>query len=87
MSITGHSPLLNSLETRADGTPSLFQTEALGPVRRCATDAAVIGIAIFECVVWSHGTCGIQTSLCVSAHYIWPELRRFSVQPPAYALS
>ena len=51
------------------------------PIRRCATDAAVIGIAIFGCVVWSHGTCGIQISLCVSADYIWPELRRFSVNP------
>ena len=67
--------------------PSLFQIEDLGPIRRCATDAAVIGIAIFECVVWSHGTCGIQTSLCVSADYIWPELGRLSVHPPAYALS
>ena len=81
----GHSPLLNSLETGADGTPSLSQIEALRPIRRCATDAAVIGIAIFGCVVWSHGTCGSQTGLCVSAHYIWPELRRFSVHPPAYA--
>ena len=79
--LDGHSPLLNSLETRADGTPSLSQIEALKPIRRCATDAAVIGIAIFGCVVWSHGTCGIQTSLCVSADYIWPELGRFSVNP------
>ena len=85
--LDGHSLLLNSLETRADGPPSLSQIEALRPIRRCATDAAVIGIAIFVCVVWSHGTCGIQTSLCVSADYIWPELRRFSVHPPAYALS
>ena len=83
----GHSPLLNSLETRADGTPLLFQIEASGPIPRGARDAAVIGIAIFGCVVWSHGTCGIQTGLCVSADYIWPELRRFSVHPPAYALS
>ena len=75
--LDGHSPLLNSLETRADGTPLLSQIEALRPIQRCATDAAV---------VWSHGTCGIQTSLCVSADYIWPELRRFSVHPPAYAL-
>ena len=82
-----HSPLLNSLETRADGTPSLSQIEALRPIRRCATDAAVIGIATFGCVVWSHGTCGIQTSLCVSADYIWPRLRRLSVHPPAYASS
>ena len=67
--------------------PSLSQIEALRPIRRCATDAAVIGIAILECVVWSHGTCGIQTSLCVSADYIWPELRRFFVHPPAYAFS
>ena len=80
-------PLLYSLETRADGTPSLSQAEALRPIQRCATDAAVIGIATFGCVVWSHGTCGIQTSLCVSADYIWPGLRRFSVQPPAYASS
>ena len=85
--LDGHSPLLNSLETRADGPPSLSQIEAFRPIRRCATDAAVIGIAIFWCVVWSHGTCGIQTSLCVSADYIWPDLRRFSVHPPAYALS
>ena len=41
----------------------------------------------FWCVVWSHGTCGIQTSRRVSADYIWPELRRFPVHPPAYALS
>ena len=60
-----YPPLLNSLETRADGPPSLSQIEALRPIRRCATDAAVIRIAIFGCVVWSHGTCGIQTSLCV----------------------
>ena len=32
-------------------------------------------------MVWSHGTCGIQTSLRVSADYIWPDLRRFSVNP------
>ena len=43
--------------------------------------------AIFGCVVWSHGTCGIQTSLRVSADYIWPELRRFPVHPPAYSSS
>ena len=93
----GHCFLLNSLETRADGTPSLFQIEALGPIRRalralkpirrCATDAAVIGIAIFRCVVWSHGTCGIQASLRVSADYIWPEIGRLSVHPSAYSLS
>ena len=77
--LDGHSQLLNSLEARADGTPSLYQIEALRPIRRCATDVAVIGIAIFGCVVWSHGTCGIQTGLCVSADYIWPELRLFSV--------
>ena len=87
ISLACHGPLLNSLETRADGPPSLSKIEALWPIRRCATDAAVIGIAIFGCVVWSHGTCGIQTSLCVSADYIWPELRHFSVRPPAYALS
>ena len=69
------------------GPPSLFQIEALGPIRRCATDAAVIGIAIFGCVVWSHRTCGIQTRLRGSADYIWPELRRLSVHPPAYSLS
>ena len=86
-SMDGHSPLLNSLETRADGTPSLSQIEALRPIRHCATDAAVIGMAIFRCLVWSHGTCGIQTSLRVSADYIWPELRRLSVHPPAYSLS
>ena len=74
----GHSPLLNLLETRADDTLSLSQIGALRPIRRCATDAAVIGIAIFRCVVWSHGTCGFQTGLCVSADYIWPELRRSS---------
>ena len=74
-------PLLNSLETRADGPASVSQIEALRPIRRCATDAAVIGIAIFGCVVWSHGTCGIQTSLCVSADYILPELRFSSVNP------
>ena len=85
--LDGHSPLLNSLETRADGTSSLSHMEALRPIRRCATDAVFIGIAIFGCVVWSHDTCGFQTSLCVSADYIWPELRRFSVHPPAYALS
>ena len=67
--------------------PSLFQSEPLGPIRRCATDAAVIGIATFGCAVWSHGTCGIQTSLRVSADYIWPELRRLSVHPPGYSLS
>ena len=83
----GHSLLLNSLETRADGTPSLSQIEALRPVRRCATDAAVIGIATFGCVVWSHSTCGIHTSLRVSADYVWPEIRRLSVHPPAYSLS
>ena len=87
ISLAGHGPLLNSLETRVGGPRSLSQIEALWPVRRCATGAAVIGIAIFGCVVWSHGTCEIQTSLCVSADYIWPELRRFSVHPPAYALS
>ena len=85
--LDGHSPLLNSLETRAVGTPSLSQIEALWPIRRCATDAAVIGIAIFGCVVWSNGACGIQTSLCVSADYILPGLRRFSVHLPAYASS
>ena len=37
----------------------------------------------FWCVVWSHGICGIQTSRCVSRDYIWPELRRFPVHPPA----
>ena len=58
--------------------PSFFQIEALGPIRRCAIDAAVIGIAIFGFVVWSHGTCGIQTRLRVSADYIWPELGRLS---------
>ena len=45
-----------------------------------------IGIAIFGCVVWSHGTCGIQTSLCVSADYIWPELRRFFCPPSCICL-
>ena len=85
--LDGHSLLLNSWETRADGTPSLSQIEALRPIRRCATDTAVIGIAFFGCVVWSRGTCRIQTSLCVSADYIWPGLRRFSVHPPAYASS
>ena len=85
--LDSHSPQLNSLETRADGTPSLSQIEALRPIRRCATDAVFTGIAIFGCVVWSHGTCGMQASLCVSADYIWPGLRRFSVHPPAYASS
>ena len=28
----GHSPLLNSLETREDGLPSLSQIEALRPI-------------------------------------------------------
>ena len=37
----------------------------------------------FSCVVWFHGTCGIQTSRRVSRDYIWPELRRFPVPPPA----
>ena len=37
----------------------------------------------FLCVVWSHGICGIQTSRRVSADYIWPELRRYPVHPPA----
>ena len=37
----------------------------------------------FWCVVWSHGICGIQTSRRVSRDYIWPELRRFPVHPPA----
>ena len=87
MSITGHSPLLNSLDTRADGTPLLFQIQALRQIRCCATDAAVIGIAIFGCVVWSHGTCGIQASRRVSADYICPELRRLYVHPPEYSLS
>ena len=41
----------------------------------------------FWCVVWFHVTCGIQTSRRVSRDYIWPELRRFPVQPPAFALS
>ena len=27
-----------------------------------------MGIAIFECVVWSHGTCGVQTSGHVSIY-------------------
>ena len=76
-----------AIPPRADGCLSLSQIEALRPIRRCATDAAVIGIAIFGFVVWSHGTCGIQTSLCVSADYIWPELRRFSIHPRAYPLS
>ena len=58
--------------------PPSVHSPPLGPIRRCATDAAVIGIAIFGCVVWSLGTCGIQTRLRVSADYIWPELRRFS---------
>ena len=31
---------------------------------------AVIGIANFWCVVWFHGTCGIQTSRRVSGDYI-----------------
>ena len=84
--LDGHNPLLNSLETRADSNPSLSQIDALRPIPRCATDAAVIGIAFFGCVVWSHGTCGIQTGLCVSADYIWPELTSFSVHSPAYAL-
>ena len=74
-----------AIPPRADGPRSLSQIEALRPITRCATDAAVIGIVIFGCVVWSHGTCGIQTSLCVSADYIWPELRHFSVHPPADA--
>ena len=43
--------LLDLLETRADDPPSLSQIEALRPIRRCATDAAVIGIVIFGCVV------------------------------------
>ena len=29
-----------------------------------------MGIAIFECVVWFHGICGIQTSQRVSRDYI-----------------
>ena len=37
----------------------------------------------FWCVVWFHGTCGIQTSRRVSRDYIWPELRRFTVHPRA----
>ena len=37
----------------------------------------------FECVVWLHGTCGIQTSRRVSADYIWLELRRSPIHPPA----
>ena len=86
MCFDSHSPLLHLLETRAHGTPSLSMIEALRPIPRCATDAAVIGIAIFGCVVLSHGTCGIQTGQCVSADYIWPELRRSSVHRPAYAL-
>ena len=65
----------------------LLSFGALKPIRRCATDAAVIGIAIFECVVWFHGICGIQTSRRVSRDYIWPELRRFPVHPPCIALS
>ena len=85
--LVGHTPLLNSLQTRADGPPFIIPDLALRPIRRCATDAAVISMAIFGCVVWSHGTCGIQASLCVSADYIWPELRCFSVHPPAHALS
>ena len=84
--LDGNSLLLNLLETRADSPPSLSQIEALRSLRRCATDATVIGIAIFGCVVWSHGTCGIQTSLCVSAEYIWPELRRFSVNTSCICL-
>ena len=40
-------------------------------------------LRFFWCVVWSHGTCGVQTSRRVSADYIWPELRRFPVHPPA----
>ena len=84
--LDGHNLLLNSLGTRADGPPSLSQIEALRPIRHSATDAAVIGIAISGCVVGSHGTCGIQISLCASADHIWPALRRFSVHPPAHAL-
>ena len=37
----------------------------------------------FWCVAWSHGICRIQTSRRVSQDYIWPELRRFPVHPPA----
>ena len=37
----------------------------------------------YWCVVWSHGICGIQTSRRVSRDYIWPEVRRFLVHPPA----
>ena len=37
----------------------------------------------FWCVVWFHGTCGIQTSRRVSRDYIWPAFRRFPVHPPA----
>ena len=79
--LTFPCPAWTAIPPGADGPPSLSQIEALRPIRRCATDATVIGIVIFGCVVWSHGTCGIQTSLCVSADYICPELRRFSVNP------
>ena len=66
-----HSPPAESLGNQVGRLTFIFlSTWGLMPIRRCATDAAVIGIAIFECVVWSHGTCGIQTSLRVSRLYM-----------------
>ena len=69
--LDGHTPLLNSLGTRADGPPSSSQIEALPPIRRCVADAAVIGIAVF-------GVCGLvpwhwrdpDQSMCVSRLYM-----------------
>ena len=58
------------IPSRADGPPSLSQIEALGPIRRCATDAAVIGIAISGCVVWSHGFAGSRpVYVCLQTIY------------------
>ena len=61
-----------AIPPRADGPPSLSQIEALRPIPRCATHAAIIRIAIIGCVVWSHGTCGIQTGLYLSPRKLHP---------------
>ena len=84
-----HPPPAESLGNQVGRLTFIF-SELLGPcspydvAQRMPLSSA---LRFFWCVVWPHGTCGIQTSLRVSADYIWPELRRFPVHPPAYALS
>ena len=79
-----HSPPAESFRNQV-GRLTLIFSELLGPgspydvVQRMPLSSA---LQIFWCVVWFHGTCGIQTSRRVSADYIWPELRRFPIHPP-----